>query len=271
MIAQPPRGSHEPIFNLPKLVLAVILLLVGIHAVRNLLLSDAANLELLVDWAVVPARWAVAYGGFRPEDVVETLESTSNGSLLAPLAAYVLSGGGKPWTGMTYALLHGSWTHVLVNSIWFAAFGSPVARRFGAGRFLALTAAAAFGGAVAFVWVNPLEVLPMVGASAAVSGMMAAAAWFMFSRPIWFSEGRPAEPHERPRESFASLIRNRNVVIFLLVWLAINYLSAILARPLGIADASIAWEAHVGGFLVGLLLFPLMDPHAPGARRRLET
>jgi membrane associated rhomboid family serine protease len=101
--------------------------------------------------------------------------------------------------------------------------------------------------------------------------MMAAAAWFMFSRPMWLPDGRPTEPHERPRESFASLVRNRNVMIFLLVWLATNYLSAVLAQPLGITDASVAWEAHVGGFLVGLLMFPVMDPRARGTRRRLET
>lgn len=272
MIAPPLRSYREPIFNLPNVVLGVILLLLGIHAIRDVALSDATNLELLIDWAVVPARWAVAYGGVRPEDVIAALEKAApDRGALAPLAHYVLSDGGKPWTGLTYALLHGSWTHVIVNSIWLAAFGTPVARRFGAWRFLALAAAAAFGGAIAFVLVNPLEVLPMVGASAAVSGMMAAAAWFMFSRPTWFPGGQPTEPHERPRESFAGLVRNRNVIIFLLVWLATNYLSAILAQPLGITDASIAWEAHVGGFLVGLLLFPVMDPHTPGAHRRLET
>jgi membrane associated rhomboid family serine protease len=273
MIAPQPRSSREPIFNLPNVVLGCILLLLGIHAIRSLALSDLTNLELLLEWAVVPARWAVAYGGVRPEDVIGALERTSPDAAgaLAPLAHHVLSHGGKPWTGLTYALLHGSWTHVVLNTIWLAAFGTPVARRFGPWRFLALAAAAAFGGAVAFVVVNPLEVLPMVGASAAVSGMMAAAAWFMFSRPIWLPDGRPAEPHERARESLGGLVRNRNVTIFLLVWLATNYLSAVLAQPLGITDASIAWEAHVGGFLVGLVLFPLMDPHARGARRRLET
>jgi membrane associated rhomboid family serine protease len=57
------------------------------------------------------------------------------------------------------------------------------------------------------------------------------------------------------------------VLIFLLVWLLANYLSAILAQPLGITEASIAWEAHIGGFVVGLLLFPLLDPIAPHAVR----
>ena len=48
----------------------------------------------------------------------------------------VLNGGAKIWTLATYALLHGSWSHVIVNCIWLLAFGPPTARRFGASRFL---------------------------------------------------------------------------------------------------------------------------------------
>jgi membrane associated rhomboid family serine protease len=113
---------------------------------------------------------------------------------------------------------------------------------------------------VAHVLLHPLQPLPLVGASAAVSGMMAAAAWFMFSPLVYGRDGRLLEPHERPRERIGALFRNRQVVIFVVVWFGLNYLSARLAGPLGMTDASIAWEAHIGGFVVGLLLFPLIDP-----------
>jgi membrane associated rhomboid family serine protease len=56
------------------------------------------------------------------------------------------------------------------------------------------------------------------------------------------------------------MLTDRRVLLFLAVWFGTNYLFAVLARPLGITDASIAWEAHIGGFLVGLLLFPWLDP-----------
>jgi membrane associated rhomboid family serine protease len=49
-------------------------------------------------------------------------------------------------------------------------------------------------------------------------------------------------------------------VLFLGLWFATNLLFGVAAVPLGIVDTSIAWEAHIGGFLVGLLLFPLLDP-----------
>jgi membrane associated rhomboid family serine protease len=152
---------------------------------------------------------------------------------------------------------------VAINGIWLAAFGTPVARRLGNVRFVLLAVLTAFGGAAAHVWMHPAQALPLVGASAAVSGMMAAAAWFMFAPAVWLPEGRVAEAHERPREHLRDLVRNRRVVIFLAVWLVANYVSAVLAQPLGITEASIAWEAHVGGFLVGLALFPVLDPLAP--------
>ena len=251
-------------FNLPAIVLLSILALIGIHALRVLLLSDAADLGFALDWAVVPARWTAAYGGVQPEDILAALSASGTDderALQVQVARYVLSEGeGKPWTAITYAFLHGSWTHVLLNSVWLAAFGTPVARRCGAWRFVVLALATAIGGAVAHVVMHPYQPFPLVGASAAVSGMMAAASWFIFARPVWLLDGRLAEPHERPREPIARMWADRRVLLFILVWFGTNFLFAALARPLGIADASIAWEAHVGGFATGLALFPWLDP-----------
>ena len=189
---------------------------------------------------------------------------------LMALAQYVLgSEEGRPLTALTYAFLHGSWAHVLINSVWLAAFGTPIVRRCGAGRFFVLLALSAVGGAVLYAAMNPLQVLPMIGASGAVSGLMAAAAWFMFAPASWHWEGRLTQPHERPRETPAHMIRNRQVLIFLGIWFATNYVFAFV-QPLGLMDASIAWEAHIGGFVVGLLVFPLLDP-LPARPRRISA
>jgi membrane associated rhomboid family serine protease len=67
------------------------------------------------------------------------------------------------------------------------------------------------------------------------------------------------QPHERHREQLTDIVHNRQVLIFLGVWFVANYVFAFV-QPLGVTDASIAWEAHIGGFLVGLVLFPLIDP-----------
>ena len=269
MSPDPTRTRREPIFNLPAVIALSVAILVAIHAWR-MLLSPDTDFEMVLNWAVIPARWSVAYGGTSLRDVLAELAVIAPEQALAPLqslAQYVVGEeAGKPWTAVTYAVLHGSWAHVLINSVWLAAFGTPIARRCGGLRLLILATGSAIGGAVLYAYVNPLQVLPMIGASAAVSGMMAAASWFMFSPAYWLPQGRISEPHERQRESLSRLIRNRQVLIFLGVWFAANYVFAFV-QPFGATDASIAWEAHIGGFLVGLALFPVLDP-LPTRRER---
>jgi membrane associated rhomboid family serine protease len=271
MSPNPPR-TREPILNLPAAITLCLLALVGIHAAR-LLLSEETDFTLIIDWAVIPARWSVAFGGVQAEEVMTSLREGVAEDTLTPLMAlaqYVLDGGeGRPLTALTYAVLHGSWAHVLINSVWLAAFGTPIVRRCGAGRLFILLAASAIGGAVIYVLMNPLQVLPMIGASGAVSGLMAAASWFMFAPASWHWEGRLTQPHERPRETIGHMVRNRQVLIFLGIWFVTNYVFAFV-QPLGLMDASIAWEAHIGGFVVGLLVFPLLDP-LPARPRRISA
>jgi membrane associated rhomboid family serine protease len=261
MSPQAPR-LREPILNLPAAISVCLAVLIGIHAFR-MFLSDETDFTLIIDWAVIPARWAVAFGGVQVDEIMRSLREGVPEDTVTPmmaLAQYVLaSEEGRPWTVLTYAFLHGSWAHVLINSVWLAAFGTPIARRCGAGRFVILSATSAVCGAVFYAFLNPFQVLPMIGASGAVSGLMAAASWFMFAPASWHWEGRLTQPHERPRETLGHMVRNRQVLIFLGIWFAANYVFAFV-QPLGLMDASIAWEAHIGGFLAGLAIFPLLDP-----------
>ncbi|KLK93692.1 hypothetical protein AA309_07525 [Microvirga vignae] len=265
--------AREPIFNLPSVVTFSILALVAIHALRMFFFSEETDFQTIIDWSVIPARWAVAYGGVESQDIVRLMQDGASEDALEPLAGlaqYILGDGeGRPWTALTYAFLHGSWAHVLLNSIWLAAFGTPVARRCGNGRFFLLSALSAIGGGVLYAAMNPMQVIPMIGASGAVSGLMAAASWFIFAPASWHWEGRLAEPHERPRQALADLVRNRPFLIFLIVWFGTNYLFAFI-QPIGLAEGSVAWEAHVGGFLVGLLIFPWLDP-IPARGRRISA
>jgi membrane associated rhomboid family serine protease len=262
---QVPDPRREPIFNLPAIVAASIVVLVILHAVRSVLLSPAADFGLLLDWAVVPARWTAAWDPSRADAIVREAAAGFSGHEAAvreALAQYILAdGGAKPWTALSYALLHGSWAHVLLNCVWLAAFGTPVARRCGPLRFLALGALCAVGGAFAHALTDPLSIVPMVGASAAISGWMAAAARFVFApdRDAFHGMRTVREAHERPRQTIRELMRNRGAAMFLGMWFASNLLFGLTAAPLGITESSVAWEAHIGGFLAGFMLFPWLD------------
>jgi len=224
-----------------------------------------------VNLALVPARWAVAWDPSRAEAVLrEAANGLSDREAFAreALARYfVAEAGFKPWTFLSYALLHGSWAHVGLNAVWLAAFGTPVARRCGAARFAVLAAAGALGGAVAHLLLYPLGVAPLIGASAAVSGLMGAATRFVFAPGAGRAmlQERSGEPGRSLAQGFGDLLRNRTAALFLGVWFGTNLIFGLLARRLGVTDASIAWEAHIGGFLVGLFLFPLLEPRPRGA------
>jgi membrane associated rhomboid family serine protease len=102
-------------FNLPGSVLGTILILVAIHGTREFLVPENADVQLIVDLAVIPARWTVATGAATIDEVLRHIGGTGgqNATGMRALAHYVLGEGEtKPWTAVTYALLHGSWTHV---------------------------------------------------------------------------------------------------------------------------------------------------------------
>lgn len=254
---------------MPGLVIGAVLVLLGIHGGREFL-SDATDFKLILDLGFLPAHWSVAFGGTSVADVVATASAGDLSDLQSGFARYVFENSGlNPWSLVTYALLHGSWMHVGLNCVWLAAFATPVVRRCGTARALLLAVMTAIGGALAHWLTHPTGVQPMIGASAIVSGLMAGAATFVFDA----RQGSNVDHFEtggggaRIPLALGRLIRNRTALMFLGVWLVINFASGILARPLGITDAAIAWEAHVGGLLAGLILFPLLDPGPPDWRR----
>ena len=58
------------------------------------------------------------------------------------------------------------------------------------------------------------------------------------------------------------MLTDRRALIFIAIWMATNFVFGAGARALGASEAPVAWVAHVGGFLAGLLLFPLFDSRA---------
>lgn len=264
----PPAGRSAPserAINIPTALLAWMALLAAIHAGRTWL-DDVDDTRLVLELAFLPASWSVGWGLAEAGEVVEAARRAGGDpdalEFRLAWARYVAGqAGDRPWTWLSYALLHGSWTHLALNAVWLAAFGTPVVRRAGAWRSLALAAIAAVGGALAQWLSDPLAVQPMIGLSASVSGFMGAAATFVFgSRQDPPGLARPSAPR-RPDWSY---LRRRNVLLFIAMWLLANALFGFVAVPLGIADgAGIAWQAHIGGLLAGLAVFPLLDP-GPG-------
>lgn len=244
----PLKAASEPIFSVPPVVSTILVVLGIIQAIRAWALPPHADLELLLWFAFIPARY----------EAFPLLHGPYPGGLAADV-----------WTFASYALLHGDWVHLGVNAVWFLAFGTPVARRFGAPRFLAFFALTAAAGAAAHLWSHRGDPLPMIGASAAISACMAAAIRFVFQRrgPLGLFAGGQATADVVPAVPLVTSLRDPQVLAFLAVWFGLNLLFGATSLSMVADGQTVAWQAHVGGFVVGLLGFSAFDPIGKGISR----
>ena len=229
---------REPVLTLPGALTAYVLLLAVIH-LRVLLPPDLEN-------------WTIDVFAFIPKRYDSTL-----------LAIDFPGGeGAKVWTFVTYSLLHANLTHLGFNVLWLLPFGSALARRFGAVRFFVFMAVTAAAGALAHLVTHEHAISPMIGASASVSGTMAAAIRFAFVQGSFLSFNRgDADAAARvPALSLTRALRNTRVLGFLAIWFGVNLVFGIGSIAIGAEGASVAWQAHIGGFFAGLVLFSLFDP-----------
>jgi membrane associated rhomboid family serine protease len=237
MFDQPRR---ERMLNVPAAIVVLLAVLGLVQLLLMFVLTAEQTTEFLLLFAFIPARYDfsvlsdVAWPGGWPADI---------------------------WTFVTYALIHANLTHLIFNAVWLLAFGSPVARRFGPLRFAAFMALTAAAGAAAHLATHFGELLPMVGASAAISGAMAAAARFAFQRggPLEMWRDR-AEASRVPAAPLSVSLRDARVIAFLLVWFGVNILFGVFSMGMPGVEQAIAWQAHIGGFLAGLLAFAAFDP-----------
>jgi membrane associated rhomboid family serine protease len=237
MFDQPRR---ERMLNVPAAIVVLLAVLGLVQLLLTFVLTAEQTTEFLLLFAFIPARYDfsvlsdVAWPGGWAADI---------------------------WTFVTYALIHANFSHLIFNAVWLLAFGSPVARRFGPLRFMAFMAMTAAAGAAVHLATHFGELLPMVGASAAISGAMAAASRFAFQRggPLEMWRDR-AEACRVPAAPLSVSLRDARVIAFLLVWFGVNILFGVFSMGMPGVEQAIAWQAHIGGFLAGLLAFAAFDP-----------
>jgi len=230
----------EPIFNVPAVVVGTIMVCVLVHLLRAYGLSDEQDRELLATFAFIPVRYD---------------DSLPDGVFPGGWAADI-------WTFVTYAFIHGDAMHLTVNAVWLLPFGTAVARRFGTARFIAFFAVTAAAGAAAHLATHPGGREAVIGCSAAVSGFMAAAIRFVFQRggPLGLFRSADEAAYRVPAAPLMTALRDARIIAFLVVWFGLNILFGTGSVPVPGLDQAVAWQAHIGGFVAGLVLFALFDP-----------
>ncbi len=230
---------REPIVNAPLVVLGLIAAFALVHVVR-IFLTEIEDAYVVLGLGFIPARYGPGLLEL-PGGAVTTVTSF-----------------------FTHMFVHGDPLHLLINSAWLLAFGTPIARRIGSLRFLLFGLLSGIAGALMFLAFNPGLLAPMVGASGAVSGLMGGLMRFLFNAMDRGGAGLiPEGAREVPRMDLGEMLQDRRVQLTVGLWVLLNFLFSLGFGGLTEPEA-IAWEAHLGGFFAGLLAFGAFDRQSVG-------
>jgi membrane associated rhomboid family serine protease len=148
--------------------------------------------------------------------------------------------------------LHGSWVHLLGNMWFLHIFGDNVEARMGKLRYLLFYLLSGVAAVLLQTYLQPDSQQPMIGASGAIAGVLGA---YLISFP---------------RARIASLVPILFIftivevpaALFLIIWFLIQVYSGLFAMQ-GASASSIAWWAHIGGFIFGLIMVFFFSRRTP--------
>jgi len=168
-----------------------------------------------------------------------------------PQIAARLSFGGLVLPIFVSMFLHGGWLHLLANMLFLFVFGRSIEDRFGHLKFLLIYFLGGLGGALVHIVLNAGSRVPTIGASGAIAGVLGAyfvsfpSARITTLIPIFFFFWTVELP----------------ALLLLGYWFLIQFFSGFQMQAIQSATAGgVAWWAHVGGFIVGVLLALTLRP-----------
>ena len=168
-----------------------------------------------------------------------------------------IGGVGLLWPLLTHMFLHAGWLHIIGNMWTLWIFGDNVEDRMGSGRFLGFYLTCGLAAALAHMFTNPGSAVPTIGASGAISGVLAA---YLLLYPM-------AGVIVVVPFFFWPLFFELPALMYVGIWFFMQFFSGVLSLASPQAVGSVAWWAHVGGFLAGLILCPFFVMRRKPRRR----
>jgi membrane associated rhomboid family serine protease len=200
---------------------ALILLNVAIYVIFISGWVYAPNEEEAANFAVIPAKLMTAGMG---------------GDTMLATGAYMP----ERFTLVTYMFIHGSWIHLLGNMLFLWVFGDNIEDAMGHLRFIMFYLMCGIFAALFHTWLNPESEIPLVGASGAVAGVIAA---YLILHPkvkVWV------------------LALWRIPIRITAAWAIGIWIAYQFAMVLFQGEENVAWWAHIGGLLAGATLILFM-------------
>jgi membrane associated rhomboid family serine protease len=227
-----PIRDENPTRSFPIVTLSLILANLGIFFYQFTLGSSALEL-FFAKYALFPSQ-------------------ITTGVAVTPIAI-------KPFflSIFTSMFIHGGLVHIAGNMLYLWIFGNNIEDVLGHLKFLLFYLAAGLGGAIAHIISSPYSQVPTVGASGAIAGILGAyLILFPYARvltivPIFF---------------FIEIIRVP-AIILIGFWFILQLFNGFLSLEVASGTGGVAWFAHIGGFLAGLILIYLIPKRRTPSRR----
>ena len=213
-----PLKDDNPTRTVPFITVGIIVVNCVVF-VRALFLPPAVQQTLLMRLALIP------------HDLTQPVAGRID------LVAYNLL------TLLTSMFVHGGWLHLLGNMLYLWIFGNNIEDVLGHGRYLLFYLLCGLSGAAAQIAADPGSRVPMIGASGAIAGVLGA---YLVTFPA-------ARVSTLIFVVFFARLVEVPALIVLGFWLLIQLMNAGQA-----GQAGVAWFAHLGGFLAGLVLVALL-------------
>lgn len=264
-----PIGDVNPVQRRPVLLWLLVLGNLAVFLFVQLPASECAELHLVYRFGAIPRE-------------LTTLRPLTSGELEQLLGGCAASAPQKnvPLSLVTSLFLHGGLGHLLGNLLYLIVFGNNVEDRLGHARFLLFTAVGAAVATLSYVAVRPDSTVPLIGFSGAVAAVLGA---YLILHPR--AQVLALAPF--PLYLAAIILPGVRIVRWLVIvavvmlpaWLLLGaWFLLQFTTPDTPAGGQIAYQAHIGGFVAGIVLLLLLDSwrvrhrrdpfHTPRGRRR---
>lgn len=158
------------------------------------------------------------------------------------------------WTLVSYAFFHGGWMHLIGNMLFLWVFGDNIEDALGHIKYLLFYLLCAAGGGFAHAFFNPVSEAPLIGASGAVAGVVAAYLMLHPKVKVWI------------------LVLGRIPLRLSAMWVLGAWILMQIYNLFAAADSEVAWMAHIGGLISGAALVLLLKRReVPLFDRGLDT
>src|SRR5213083_2507688 len=180
--------------------------------------------------------------GLIPGEVLQSVKPGS-GIALAPGMACLVGTAPEYWTVLTSMFMHGGWLHLIGNMVFLWVFGNNIEDVMGHGKFLIFYLLCGVVAAATQTFISPHSIVPMIGASGAISGVLGA---YLLLYP-------------RVRVHTLIILPIYITSVALPAYVMLGYWALLqvvggLGSLTALEKGGVAFFAHIGGFLTGLLL-----------------